>query len=232
MAAFPVSVTKAQAPQVPEDFKAGKEIAELLGKEKMVEIRARFDTELAQQLSEASIKQAWQNALSTVGPFQNVVETKDLNTPQGDVVDSRCDCDRGAVTVRVAFNTSHKIIGLWVSPSLKASVKQDSEDSKSGKEVAELLGKEKISEIRARFDTALARQLSEAKIKEVWTGVLDTVGQFKNVAETKEFATPQGAVVDSRCDCDQGVVLVRVAFNADHKIIGLWVTQGAKANFP
>jgi len=61
------------------------------------------------------LEASWMHVMMHLGPFKNIrVARKD---PEFDRVDVRCVFENGPMIVRIAFDPSGKIAGLWMLPA-------------------------------------------------------------------------------------------------------------------
>jgi|GEM_PF-5389276 len=103
-------------------------------------------------------------------------------------------------------------------PSLAQSV-----SSSDAKEVATMMQNEEFEQIRAKFTDPLAQKLSADHMKDVWDSVIANLGDLTDIGEPQ--ATQKGSyqIFNVKCTCQNGLITIRVVYNAAGKIDGLWV---------
>jgi uncharacterized protein DUF3887 len=105
-----------------------------------------------------------------------------------------------------------------------ASAAPDEADSKAGaRRVLDLLVAENFSQIWEMFNAEMKNGLSVEKMRAVWASVIQNVGSFKKLADSQYARTEGYDVVAMRCEFERGYIVVRVAYDGQKKIGGLYV---------
>jgi hypothetical protein len=92
-----------------------KEIPALLRQERFDEVSAQFDDRMKVAMPTERLHESWLHVVSHLGPFKSIrVARKD---PEFDAVDVRCEFENGPMIVRIAFDPTGKIGGLWMLPA-------------------------------------------------------------------------------------------------------------------
>ena len=68
------------------------------------------------------LEASWAHVMTHLGPFKSIKSAR--KDPESDRVDVRCEFENGPIIVRIAFEPSGKIAGLWMLP---AETEKDSE---------------------------------------------------------------------------------------------------------
>jgi hypothetical protein len=93
---------------------AAKDVVEHLHQKQFEQMSLQFTTELQVQMPPERLEMSWSHVVSHLGPFKNVkLVSKDEEL---DFVDVTCAFETGEIVVRVAFDPSGKIGGLWMIP--------------------------------------------------------------------------------------------------------------------
>ncbi len=79
----------------------------------------RFDPTMSRSMSVQQLSAAWQEVLSTAGPFQKLLDYSLAKDKQYDIVDLHCSFARGNLIVRLVFDHELKIAGLYFRPEQK-----------------------------------------------------------------------------------------------------------------
>jgi len=100
----------------PETMEASaKTITDLLRQHQFSEVNTRFNDEMKGRMPTDRLEASWMHVMMHLGPFKNIrVARKD---PEFDRVDVRCEFENGPMIVRIAFDPSGKIAGLWMLPA-------------------------------------------------------------------------------------------------------------------
>jgi len=100
----------------PETMEASaKAITDLLRQQQFKEVNTRFNEQMKESMPAERLEASWMHVMMHLGPFKNIrVARKD---PEFDRVDVRCDFENGPMIIRIAFDPSGKIAGLWMLPA-------------------------------------------------------------------------------------------------------------------
>jgi hypothetical protein len=91
-----------------------KELVDLLRQKHFDQLSAEFSNELNASMPPERLDMSWGHVVSHLGPFRNIkLAAKD---DEFDFVDVTCVFETGEIIVRVAFDPSGKIGGLWMLP--------------------------------------------------------------------------------------------------------------------
>jgi hypothetical protein len=91
-----------------------KEVVNSLRQKQFEQLTIRFSNELQVRMPADRLEMSWSHVLSHLGPFKNIkLAAKD---DELDFVDVTCVFENGEIIVRVAFDPSGKIGGLWMLP--------------------------------------------------------------------------------------------------------------------
>jgi hypothetical protein len=100
----------------PETMEASaRAITDLLRQHQFKEVSTRFNDQMKERMPADRLEASWMHVMMHLGPFKNIrVARKD---PEFDRVDVRCVFENGPMIVRIAFDPSGKIAGLWMLPA-------------------------------------------------------------------------------------------------------------------
>jgi hypothetical protein len=94
---------------------SARTVANLLRQKNFDEVVARFNDDYKADMGHYTLDMSWSHVVSHLGEFKSVkLATKD---PESDTVDVSCEFENGNATVRLSFDPSGKISGLWLLPS-------------------------------------------------------------------------------------------------------------------
>jgi hypothetical protein len=100
----------------PETMEASaRAIADLLGQQQFKEVSTRFNDQMKEAMPPERLETSWTHVMMHLGPFKSIkLARKD---PEFDRVDVHCVFENGPMIVRIAFDPSGKIAGLWMLPA-------------------------------------------------------------------------------------------------------------------
>ena len=94
---------------------SAKAITDLLRQQQFKEVSTRFDDQMKQAMSTDRLEASWTHVMMHLGPFKTIRAAR--KDPEFDGVDVRCEFENGPMIVRIAFDPSGKIGGLWMLPA-------------------------------------------------------------------------------------------------------------------
>ena len=100
----------------PESMEASaRTITDLLRQQQFKEVSTRFNDQMKERMPPDRLEASWTHVMTHLGPFKSIkLARKD---PEFDRVDVRCVFENGPMIVRIAFDPSGKIAGLWMLPA-------------------------------------------------------------------------------------------------------------------
>lgn len=100
----------------PETMEASaRAIADLLGQQQFREVSTRFNEQMKESMPSDRLAASWAHVMMHLGPFKSIKAAR--KDPELDRVDVRCVFENGPMIVRIAFDPSGKISGLWMIPA-------------------------------------------------------------------------------------------------------------------
>jgi len=100
----------------PESMEASaKAITDLLRQHEFSEVSTRFNDQMRVRMPTDRLEASWMHVMMHLGPFKNIRAAR--KDPEFDSVDVRCEFENGPMIVRIAFEPSGKIAGLWMLPA-------------------------------------------------------------------------------------------------------------------
>jgi len=100
----------------PESMEASaRAIADLLRQRQFGEVNSKFNDRMKGTMPADRLEASWAHIMIHLGSFKSIkLARKD---PEFDRVDVRCEFENGPMIVRVAFDPSGKVSGLWMLPA-------------------------------------------------------------------------------------------------------------------
>jgi len=100
----------------PETMEASaKAITDLLRQQQFKEVSTRFNDQMKEAMPADRLEASWMHVMMHLGPFKSIRAAK--KDPESDRVDVRCEFENGPMIVRLAFDPTGKITGLWMLPA-------------------------------------------------------------------------------------------------------------------
>jgi uncharacterized protein DUF3887 len=100
----------------PETMEASaRAITDLMGQQQFKEVSTRFNEQMKEAMPADRLEASWMHVMMHLGPFKSIKLTR--KDPEFDRVDVRCAFENGPMIVRIAFDPSGKIAGLWMLPA-------------------------------------------------------------------------------------------------------------------
>jgi len=202
-----------------------KAVVEKLAAEDFCGASENFDTRLKQTLTTERLQEGWAALIQEIGAFKKQLGTQVEKVQQGYcTVIVSCEFDKSAAAVRLVFDGDGKVVGLWTGPGSGAQSDSDGSAFKAvAKRVLDLMVNKNFAQIREMFNDEMKNALTAERMNEVWTSAIQTVGAYRGLAESQYRRVDGYDVVVMRCECETGYLQVRVAFDAQKKIGGLYV---------
>lgn len=206
-----------------EPFERAREIAHQLftaeDAEAYDKIREDFSNSLKASLSADRIDREMTRARDSVGEFRRTGEPLISTQDNLTAYDVECTCEDGSACIRVVYDREKKICGLWIFPISEGDV----ERGKTTREIAFKLFQRDYGEVREKFADTLAGNLSTDAMDKVMVGVKNKVGSILSTGSPAASSHGEDRVFSLPCVCENGKVIVRVTFNGEDEVNGLWV---------
>lgn len=119
---------------------------------------------------------------------------------------------------------------LFPNQNLGVSFPEDLIDQ--GKKFVDLIAKGEFSRAVENFDSVMTRAMPEEKLKQVWQTVVKQAGRFKKQTGARTEILPKYEIVYITCQFEKGPLDVKVVFNREKQITGLWFVPTQKEYAP
>lgn len=86
----------------------------------------------------------------------------------------------------------------------------------------DFLVESKFEEACGMFNEEMAAAMSPAELKATWDKLIGQIGAFREVTESKVTKEGGHKVVDVTCNFAEGPINIRVVFDKEEKVAGLW----------
>jgi hypothetical protein len=82
---------------------------------------------------------------------------------------------------------------------------------------------EKFSDIAGTFDKSLSKNLTPRQMRQVWNETKRNAGPFRRILDVTSTKEQIFEIVDLRCQFEAARMVLRVSFNANAEVNGLWL---------
>ncbi len=100
------------------------------------------------------------------------------------------------------------------------------------KEFVDLMVKGEFSKAVENFDRVMTKVMPAEKLKDAWQRVIKQAGSFRKKKETRTETLPKFDIVYVTCQFEKGDLDVKVVFNREKQITGLWFVPTQKDYTP
>jgi hypothetical protein len=213
--------TKAQTKTQPRDdarLALARQVMAEMADGKMESVCNHFSPELKDALTPDELEFAWHHLIQRSGLFQKQISQTMHPAHGSSVYVSKSQFENSKVELRLMFDDSDEITRIsidQVSDLSPASMEE------SARTVADLLRQKDFDQVVARFDDDYKSDMGPYTLDMSWSHVISHLGEFKSVKmATKD---PELDIVDVSCEFENGNATVRVSFDPNGKISGLWL---------
>jgi|SRR6185369_4921266 len=224
-------------PQSPALIESAAAVVRQLAAEDFCAAQKDFDSNLKRTFTTEKLQQWWATIIRQAGAFKQQLHATQQKTPEGyDAVLVTCELEKSRIVIRVVFDVTQKIVGLWAMPDADGSAStptspytdlpqaNSAEDTKAAaNRVIDLLVAQKFSEVWTMFNSRMKSGLPEQRLRDGWTSLIVNVGSFKRVVESNYMRMDGIDTLLTRCEFEKGYAQIRLAFDADKKIAGLYL---------
>lgn len=103
---------KTETPALDLTSKA-KDFVAMLAQEDYAGVVATFDTKMKSVMPESKVAEAWTSIQSQVGMFKKQTGVRQTKEQGFDVVYVTCEFEQRKVDIKVVYNSSQQVSGLW-----------------------------------------------------------------------------------------------------------------------
>ncbi len=94
---------------------SAKAVTDLLRQRQFKDVSVKFNDQMKESMPTDRLEASWAHVMTHLGAFKSIRTAR--KDPELDMVDVRCQFENGAMIVRIAFDPSGKIAGLWMLPA-------------------------------------------------------------------------------------------------------------------
>lgn len=206
--------------QSPDEIRLSitKNVMDEISQDELASVRDQFSPDLKDSLTENEMRVEITELTRVAGAFQKQI-SQTARTMQGKpIYVSRCQFEKFKVELKLVFNDSNQITDVWLLPV--SDLSPESMEAMA-KEIPSLLRQERFDDVSSQFDDRMKAMMSTERLQESWLHVVSHLGPFKSIRTARK--DPEFDAVDVRCEFENGPMIVRIAFDPEGKIGGLWM---------
>lgn len=122
-------------------------------------------------------------------------------------------------------------LALLLTSLSYADDKTDPELEKAARALVVDLSKEDFKAAAANFDATMQKALPPDKLATTWKGLIAQVGAFQKLTGARQEKVDKYQVVSVSCQFDNAAIDVRITFDADKKVTGLFFAPSKPSEY-
>jgi hypothetical protein len=184
----------------------------------LASVRERFSADLKDAVSESELKGAREKLGEVAGAFQSQISQTTRIVQDEPIYVSKSQFEHFKVELKLMFDDANQIVRFRIAPI--SDVSPETMEA-SAKAIADLLGQQEFREVSIRFNEQMKESMPSDRLAASWAHVMMHLGPFKSIKSARKDAELDR--VDVRCVFENGLMIVRIAFDPSGKISGLWM---------
>lgn len=157
-----------------------------------------------------------------VGAFQHITAVHKRNQDGFPAIEIVAKYEKAPVAVVVAFDGSNRIGAVTMHPIPPEPVTPELETA--ARELLANFTAKKFTAMGARFDATMQSQLPPARLAGLYQDVAGVFGAFRGVSAVKQETAQQFRVIDMTASYERQAATVRVVFDKEGKVAGLYIS--------
>lgn len=195
-----------------------KDVMEQFAHGDLATIRERFSDELRSAVTASDVKDVHDEIVDVCGPFQAQI-SQTARVSQGEqVYVAKSQFTRYKVELRLTFDDANAITDFRIGP---VSDMDPEAMEAAARAIADALRQQQFTDVYAKFNPRMKEAMPAERLEASWGHVQTHLGPFKSIRSAKK--DPDADRVDVRCDFQNGQMIVRIAYDPEGKISGLWM---------
>jgi hypothetical protein len=195
-----------------------KTVMDEISHNRLASARERFSPDLKNSVSESDMNDVWKDLVEVAGAFQEQISQTTRTVQGAQAYISKSQFAKFKVELRLTFNESNQISNFQIGPI--ADLSAESMEA-SARAITDLLRQEHFDQVTAQFNDRMKEAMPTNRLGASWTHVAAHLGQFKSIKLARK--DPDLDRVDVRCEFENGLMVLRVAFDPSGKVGGLWM---------
>ena len=195
-----------------------KDVMDDIAHDRLASVRERFTPDLRDSFSESEMKGVWNDLVEVAGAFQKQISQTTRTVQDTPVYVAKSQFEKFKVELKLVFNDSNQIIDFWIGAI--SDLSPESMEA-SAREITDLLRQGHFDQVSSKFDDLMKTKMSPERLVGSWSHIMTHLGQFKGIKLARKDSDLDR--VDVRCEFENGLMIIRVAFDPSGKIDGLWM---------
>jgi hypothetical protein len=181
-------------------------------------VRSHFSPMLQANLSSAMMASSWSALAQKCGSFSStdrVLSTVLQGVPTTLVATSFTSCK---VTLMLTFDGIDQMQSIFLAPNSTLTTVQMESAARS---VVDKLSGADYAGVEGRFNAFMKGNLNQGQLQAVWQQTLQTFGVFGQIQVAQKVDMLD--LVEVKCSFANKIAILRVQFDADNNVSGLWI---------
>ncbi len=195
-----------------------KNVMEDFSHDRLGSVRERFTPNLRDSFSESDMKGVWNDLVAVAGAFQKQISQSSRIVQDTPIYVARSQFEKFKVELKLAFNDGNQIIDFWIGAI--SDLSPESMEA-SARDITDLLRQGHFDQVSSKFDDRMKTKMPPERLVASWSHIVTHLGEFKTIKLARK--DPDLDRVDVRCEFENGLMVIRVAFDPSGKIDGLWM---------
>ncbi|HEV2418029.1 MAG TPA: DUF3887 domain-containing protein [Terriglobia bacterium] len=195
-----------------------RQVMTALAAGKDAEVISHFSPELQSHLTEAQMQTAWSSITQRVGTFSKILKVVAEDVQGRPAVFVVSQFTHANATLTLFFDPQDEIQGIWITPNSTLTAQQMESAARA---LVDQLSSGDYADVEQKFDSRMKSGLPVDKLTAVWNQALDRLGKFSQILVAQKIGVID--TVDVRCSFAKRNAVLRVSFDADNNVGGLWI---------
>jgi hypothetical protein len=195
-----------------------KDVMDAIAHGRFISAREQFSLELKDSVTESEMKDVWNELVEVAGAFQQQISQTARSVQGTPTYVSKSQFEKFKVELRLTFNDSNQITDFQIGPI--SDLSPESMEA-SAKAITDLLRQERFDQVSSQFNDRMKAAMPTNRLGASWSHVTAHLGPFKSIKLARK--NPDLDRVDVRCEFENGLMILRVAFDPSGKVGGLWM---------
>ena len=207
----------------------GVAVIEAMNKGDFTSVEGLFDTSMHAAINAQKLSEIWKSTQDQLGTYQSQLGVNVTKEIGFDTVYVTCLFAKGTADIKLVFNSKGEMSGLWLLPAnsvdltQKGTVVSESEAIPLAISYADKLINKDYEGMVAGFDGTMKSALTASTLKTTWEGLEKQAGAFKKRAGTRSVPLAGSQVVYVTCVFEKASLDIKIVFDTQKKISGLWI---------
>jgi hypothetical protein len=181
-------------------------------------VRDQFSADLKDSVSDSDLKSARDELVGVAGAFQTQISQTTRTVLGAPIYVSMSQFEHFKVELKLTFDDTDQITDFWIAPV--SDLSPESMEA-SARAITDLLRQQQFVEVSSKFNERMKETMPTDRLEGSWAHVTMHLGPFKNIKRARKDS--EFDQVDVRCEFENGLMIVRIAFDPSGKVAGLWM---------